>query len=285
MPIDDVENPAENADELTLEQAFALHTGEADAPADPSAQVQPDQPAEAIDGQTNAPAPQEIAQPEDVDTLRQQLHDAQEKLQREQGRTSALNRKLKEARETVQQGIKALPAVEQFAPMDDAALTEMAEVFPAAAQAFKAMQAQLASVMSSQTAQHTALQGVGQIQALEDARMAEASYSAAHAQLDTEVPGWREEIQTEAFNGWLQKQPPALQRCIESDSPDDAAYLIKAFRQHQAPATAQVHSIRDARQSALRQAAAPRTAPAPERKSATEFDSIEDAFNHWASQG
>lgn len=211
-----------------------------------------------------------VEAPVDVAALQKTLEDTRTKLKRESGRTSALNRKLKDLSNQFRSSIPQLPDVKEID------LSEMSEFAPGSAE-------QIAKWTAQQ--QQTAVEHNKALRTFADSQSLLADQSAkeqAFQAVEDALPGWTQDTQKPEFSAWLQGLPPGIQSLAASDHPEDAVYLISQFRQSQAPLqaarTQAVQGIKQANDLRLQQAAAPLSrAPSPAREGGA-FGSIEDAF-------
>ncbi|KAF0813568.1 hypothetical protein IGB42_01919 [Andreprevotia sp. IGB-42] len=248
---DDAQLAAFAADEA------AMPAGAMDASDDPALQVA----AGAADAVLQTPEQRRIAE------LKHQV-DSQN------GRVAALNRE----RQKLAQQLQRIPATPGDFRLDTSAVAEVAEVFPGVARTMTAMAQQLQALQALTHQQAQALQGVGQMHALESQQAQQEVVERSYAALDQGLPGWRADVASPQFSGWLQQQPAGLRQLAASNDPADAAFLVTQFRGVRGPGNQQVQQLRAQRQQVLRQSAAPRTAPAPSRQS-DDFDSLDAAFN------
>ena len=236
MNVQETTNPQDAAQKL-WEQIDAEEAGTAQPPIPVDAH---NDVADDSNTQAAAPAQQADAQAaEEVLTPREQalmdrlaglestLNQTSLRLRNAEGHIGGLNNQLKQTLQTAHQvtaqGGSAPTAREIRAAQDDpAAMKALLKDYPELGTAMKAVLNESMSEMEERIrAQQPA-------QAQQPAGVSPAELNLMRSQIQVEVrhPGWQERVQTNEFQGWLQRQPREVQMLAASESPQDAVRLL-----------------------------------------------------------
>ena len=205
IPVDDQDYPAEDSNT------------QAAAPAD----------------KADAPAVEEVLSPREqalmdrLAGLENTLNQTSQRLRNAEGHIGGLNNQLKQTLQTAQQvtaqGGDAPTAKEIRAAQDDpAAMKALLKDYPELGTAMKAVLDESMSEMERrfQTQQQPAAQQQQGVSPQDLALMR------SQIQVEVRHPGWQERVQTNEFQGWLNRQPREVQMLAASESPQDAVRLL-----------------------------------------------------------
>jgi hypothetical protein len=214
---------------------FAKETEPAEAPVEPAepaeAPVEPAAPAEPAEPYED-PAPAEAP---DINTLRAERDRYLHQVRSNEGRVSAMQRRINELSQAVQQREAALQQLHTRGPqgavsappgdMSQADWQKFREDFPEVAQA---VDAHVSHVVSNAVSQH-----LGSIKAeIEPIRQAEHErfLQSQFAALEAAHPDWRDVVQNDDFREWLRIQPSAVQQYMESEDAGEASWLVSQYK-------------------------------------------------------
>ncbi|GAB2799070.1 hypothetical protein GCM10027040_27620 [Halomonas shantousis] len=220
-----------------------------------------------------------------LERYRQEAQQWQHRYQSDLGRQSALQRKIIEQQQLIEQLQKGGQKPEQKATgenpegsgMSDAEWEALKSDFPDLA---KALDARLGAMSSRYEQQIEQLKG--QIQPIQQQAQDQAM-QAQFSALDQQHPDWRDTVNKPEFHNWLQQQPPAIQKLTESDSAADAAYLLSTFKLTVGEAQQPNSQLQQRRQRQLQSA---QTVPSRGGRQRSAIpDNDEDAlFDYFANQ-
>ncbi len=168
----------------------------------------------------------------ELDRLRQEAQQWQHRYQSDLGRQNALQRKIQEQQQQIEQLQKRSPQDGSGAEGEnpegsgysDAEWQSLKEDFPEVAQAIE----KRISAVSSQYEQR--IQDLqSQIQPIQQQAEVQALQAQQQA-LEAQHPGWQDTVKTPEFNDWLQQQPNAVQQLTSSSDAADAAFLLQSFK-------------------------------------------------------
>jgi hypothetical protein len=231
------------------------------------------------------------AQRDEIGRLRKEAVDWKHRYQSDEGRVSALQRKINE----LENRATSTPTVEQIAEVADSGNEEemnaFKEDYPDIALAVDRM---VASRLKAERQQHQQVisqmdsryqQILQPIQQQEHQRTVDVQLSS----LEQRHSDWREVATSASFTDWVSRQPEAVRNMVNSDYADDASYVLDSFKsmsghnsQQQTQPSPGVEQIVNKRQQVLDNAVAPRTRrSAPKTGVPDDFDA---AFAYYANK-
>lgn len=210
----------------------------------------------------------------ELDRYKQESQQWQHRYNSDMGRQSALQRKITEQQQLIDQ-LKAAPPAKP-ANVSDSEWDSIKEDFPELA---AAMDARLSSMTTQYEQQIQQLQG--QLQPIQ--QQASEQYRDSQYQiLEQQHPGWRELAGSTAFQTWVGDQPAAIQQLMSSESAADAAYLINSYKLVSGSNLPPKDDLRQRRQQQLRSS---QSIPGRSgRKTAVAEDDFDAAFEYYANR-
>ena len=145
-----------------------------------------------------------------------------------EGRVSALQRKITE----LEQQVKTA-SVQRTSPPENTEVTQeewakFEQEYPEIAMAINTRITGMERALQRDVAGQ-----IGQaVQPLQNAEQ-ERYKSNQVAALEAAHPGWVDVVRSEEFNGWLQRQPLAVQQLMESEDASEASYLLDTYKHSQ----------------------------------------------------
>ena len=208
------------------------------------------------------------------------------------GRQNALQRKIQEQEQLIQQLQSKAPTAQGGNPegsgMSDAEWNTLKEDFPEVA---KAIEVQVNALSSRYEQEISQLKGqIGPIQ-----QQAQEQFINQQVQaLATQHPDYQDYMTpanvspdqwtptARDFRNWLLTQPPAVQQVAQSDNAADAAFLISSYKQHKAQTQQRADDVTRQRQRKLEQA---KTIPSrSSHKRSVANDDFDAAFDEFAER-
>jgi hypothetical protein len=244
-----------------------------DAPVDDEAPVEDEAPDE------EAPIDPEAVQTSDVDAVRRERDQLRHRLASDDGRVSALQRKINELETRLQQSGPEGPA-----PEDAKEVAQLKEDYPELAGAVQQMLD--AGYKRIRNEVQREMEPIRQEAAARTEREIDQAHRFAEDQLTQAHPGWRETAQSEPFLQWLVSQPTGLQQMYYSADAKDAVYVLDAYQRPPAPApgnTGRADEVEERRQRKLAssQSVASRRSVLPTNEAPEDF---EGAFEWYKEQ-
>lgn len=224
-----------------------------------------------------------------IEDLKRERDEWRHRFQSDQGRISALQRKINELSDarSVQTPASQQPTQGEIkdALQSESNWNEFAENYPdianAVANQIKSQKDQIFKEVSQW------LEPIRQSQEdhaeVERSRFLEYQYN----ELGRRHPDYVEVAHSDAFKQWVGNQRPHIQAMYNSSDFRDADYLIshfKAERGQPAQQGRQVNDIRQARENRLANSAAPSTRPSPSVRNQIPTDDFEAAFQAYAAR-
>ncbi len=230
------------------------------------------------------------AQRDEIGRLRKEAVDWKHRYQSDEGRVSALQRKINE----LENRATSTPTVQQIAEVADSGNEEemnaFKEDYPDIALAVDRM---VASRLTAERQQHQQVisqmdnryqQILQPIQQQEQQRSVNVQLSS----LEQRHSDWREVATSASFTDWVSRQPEAVRNMVNSDYADDASYVLDSFKSmsghnsQQSQVSPGVEHIVNKRQQVLDNAVAPRTRRSvPKTGVPEDFDA---AFAYYSSK-
>lgn len=249
-PADEIqtENQEQQQTPEQLQAAWDAEVAARKSPADPVADDAIDTGAKddaAAQAAAEAAAKKQPTAEERLAALEAANADLSNKLARESGRTSALQKKLDE-----KPAAAPTKAQQEAAIEDPAEWTQLMADFPEWGTAVqKKLDATMAALKKAQPAPLDANVIGDRVQA--------ALMVREFKRVDRKHPGWRDTVKTPDFKAWYVKQPDAVKALYESDDSDDAIDMISKFKTDDTAAKAA--ALKDKRKATLNVAANDRT--------------------------
>ncbi|MHB0775423.1 hypothetical protein [Halomonas sp. WWR20] len=228
----------------------------------------------------------------DLERYKQEAQQWQHRYQSDLGRQSALQRKITEQQQEIEQLRSGGQKPEQKpgqqpsgdnpegSGMSDTEWESLKQDFPDIA---KALESKFGALSSHYEQQINQLKGQLQpIQQQAQDQMMQAQYAA----LEQQHPDWRDTVSKPEFNNWLQQQPSAVQQLMSSESAADAAYLLSTYKLTTSPAPAAPQPNTNLQQRRQRQLQSAQTVPNRGGRPRSAIpDNDEDAlFDYFANQ-
>lgn len=169
---------------------------------------------------------------DELETLRRQSAEWQHRYQSDEGRVSALQRKINDLQGQLQQPALQQPTTQESALPSNEELEAFKNDYPDIANAIDAhVQRSLATernVINQQLAflDNRMQQSIQPIHELEQQRYVSNEMQA----LNHQHPDWQQVVQTTDFLEWINVQPEPVRNLINSDDSRDASFVINSFK-------------------------------------------------------
>ncbi len=232
--------------------------------------------------QEEAPQPSE---PDEITKLKQENQRLQHQFNSVNGRVSAYQRQAEqykqqlEQRQTQQAQAGDNP---QGSGMSDEKWEALKKDYPDIAEA---MESQLNGIRSQYEGELSRIKGeVEPLKQYQQQAQQELHISSQMQALESQHPDWRDVVQTEDYNQWLQTQPPSVQQLMNSTDAQDNIFLLNTFKATRAPQAPVQNPVISKRERQLRQS---QTVPSRSTKGGqTDIadDDYEAAFNYFAEK-
>ena len=237
----------------------------------------------ADDGEADGGQPDPLAE---LERYKQEAEQWQHRYNSDLGRQSALQRKISEQEQLIQQLQSKAPQTANQGGSDnpegsgytDAEWEAMKEDFPEVAQAIEARFAAMANQHQQQMQQ---LQQ--QIQPIQQ-QAHEQYVSAQYQVLEQQHPDWRDVAASNEFRQWVSTQPPTVQQLMGSESAADAAYLIGNYKLASGQQQQQTQAMNQRRQRQLQNAQTIPNRGGRRKTGQPAEDDLDAAFDYYANQ-
>lgn len=222
-----------------------------------------------------------------MEAVRRERAEIEHRYKSDEGRVSALQRKINDLEAIQHQAPVVAPVVAPAQPpVSEEGIDSFREDYPDIANAVDKM------VQSKMTTEREGFsQAMNQMQQQMKQAIQPFQESEQKRFIDTQMqelesthPDWRDVARSTDFIEWLNVQPDPVRAMFTSDSAQDASYLVGSFKQTQ-PVVQEEQAVESSsnNQQALKQAVAPRS-----RRTAPVTNSIpedyEAAFDYWVDR-
>lgn len=222
-----------------------------------------------------------------MEAVRRERAEIEHRYKSDEGRVSALQRKINDLEAIQHQAPVVAPVVAPAQPpVSEEGIDSFREDYPDIANAVDKM------VQSKMTTEREGFsQAMNQMQQQMKQAIQPFQESEQKRFIDTQMqelesthPDWRDVAQSTDFIEWLNVQPDPVRAMFTSDSAQDASYLVGSFKQTQ-PVVQEEQAVESSsnNRQALKQAVAPRS-----RRTAPVTNSIpedyEAAFDYWVDR-
>ena len=222
-----------------------------------------------------------------MEAVRRERAEIEHRYKSDEGRVSALQRKINDLEAIQHQAPVVAPVVAPAqSPVSEEGIDSFREDYPDIANAVDKM------VQSKMTTEREGFsQAMNQMQQQMKQAIQPFQESEQKRFIDTQMqelesthPDWRDVAQSTDFIEWLNVQPDPVRAMFTSDSAQDASYLVGSFKQTQ-PVVQEEQAVESSsnNRQALKQAVAPRS-----RRTAPVTNSIpedyEAAFDYWVDR-
>ena len=269
-----------------VEEAVVSEEVEAEVESEPEPEATvEDTPLEIVDPVVDIWADATDEQRSAMESVRRERAEIEHRYKSDEGRVSALQRKINELEAVQHQAPVAAPTA---MPISEEGIDSFREDYPDIADAVDKM------VQSKMTTEREGFsQAMSQMQQQMNQAIQPFQESEQQRYVDTQLqalesshPDWREVAQSSGFMEWMNVQPETIRSMFNSDSAQDAAYLVGSFKQTlpRSPIVEQITSQQSSNKQALNEAVTPRS-----RRTATTTtsapDDYEAAFDYWVDKG
>jgi len=234
-------------------------------------------------GEEDGQQPDPLAE---LERYKQEAQQWQHRYNSDLGRQNALQRKIHEQEQLIQQLQSKAPQASNQSGTDnpegsgytDAEWEALKEDFPEVAQALEKRMAAVSSQYQNQIKQ---LQQ--QIQPIQ--QQAHEQYVSSQYQiLEQQHPDGRDVAATNEFRQWVSTQPPAVQQLMGSESAADAAYLISNYKLATGMQQQQTQAMNQRRQRQLQNAQTIPNRGGRRNPGQPAEDDLDAAFDYFANQ-
>lgn len=285
-----------NVDDSEYENAFDEFSGDTspesvDEPEQVEESAEPDnaEEVEADESDSNEDAEgesePEAQEPDELTKLKQENQRLQHQFNSVNGRVSAYQRQAEQYKQQLEQRQAQQPQAgdnPQGSGMSDEKWEALKKDYPDIAEA---MESQLNGIRSQYEGELSRIKGeVEPLKQYQQQAQQELHISSQMQALESQHPDWRDVVQTEDYNQWLQTQPPSVQQLMNSTDAQDNIFLLNTFKATRAPQAPAVNPVISKRERQLRQS---QTVPSRSTKGGQNDiadDDYEAAFNYFAEK-
>lgn len=287
-----------NVDDSEYESAFDEFSGdnspesvdepeqvEESAEQDGAEEVEADEAETGNDEEAEGESEPEAQEPDELTKLKEENQRLQHQFNSVNGRVSAYQRQAEqykqqlEQRQTQQAQAGDNP---QGSGMSDEKWEALKKDYPDIAEA---MESQLNGIRSQYESQISTLKNeVEPLKQYQQQTQQELHINSQMQALESQHPDWREVVNTEDYNQWLQTQPPSIQQLMNSTDAQDNIFLLNTFKATRAPQAPAVNPVISKRERQLKQS---QTLPSRSTKGGQNEiadDDYEAAFNYYAEK-
>ncbi len=269
-----------NVDDSEYEDAFNEMAGDASEDIEaPEPESNGGQESAGTD-ESEAPAPQE---PDELTKLKEENQRLQHQFNSVNGRVSAYQRQAEQYKQQLEQRQQPQAGDNpQGSGMSDEKWEALKKDYPDIAEA---MESQLNGIRSQYEGELSRIKGeVEPLKQYQQQAQQELHISSQMQALESQHPDWRDVVQTEDYNQWLQTQPPSVQQLMNSTDAQDNIFLLNTFKATRAPQAPVQNPVISKRERQLRQS---QTVPSRSTKGGQNDiadDDYEAAFNYFAEK-
>lgn len=248
-------------------------------------EVDEDTPLEIVDPVADIWANASEEQRAELEAVRRDRAEIEHRYKSDEGRVSALQRKINDLEAMQHQAPVVIP---QATPMSEEGIDSFRQDYPDIADAVDKM------VQSKMTTEREGFsQAMSQMQQQMNQAIQPFQESEQQRYVDTQLqalesthPDWREVAQSSGFMEWMNVQPETIRSMFNSDSAQDAAYLVGSFKQTlpRSPINEQTTSQQASNKQALNEAVTPRSRRTASTTTSAP-DDYEAAFDYWVDKG
>lgn len=235
-------------------------------------------------------------EPDPLEATRKELETWKHKYNSDLGRQAALQRRIQEQQQFIEDLQKQQAQAPQQAEsegeapdgsgMSDADWKDLQENFPEIA---RAMEYKLGSIKDQYATEVNSLRE--QLVPIQQQQQ-DNFISTQYAVLSAKHPDYQELVTSDEFGAWLIQQPAPVRNLVESDEASDAVWLLDTYKQSSqqaAPAAQDARELNRLQEKRSRQLSQARSV-GTSRSSRSQgnmppSDDYEAAFEHWANQG